>query len=450
MKAPLTTILKSIRRAMKKHKQIILIIATLLYLIPSSMAVSEDLLIDKTVALVNDNMILMSELQEEVMIQSQRLDLTQLSDYEIEQIAMEILQNMINNYLLEEQADQEEIVISDEKIEQKLKEQIDFFKSNFESETEFQGYLASHNTTEFELKKRYRELIERELKISKLIQMKLLPKVNITEDEIASFYEENKSELEESLTISLSGLKIPKLPSGENLSNLMNQFREYRKRALEGENFGELARKYSEAPDAKVGGLTAYFGRGEMLPEFEEVAFNLELGEISQPFLSSYGVHIIKLESRKEDQIRVRHITVPLQLKESEIKNIIEAASTAYNSLLLKESLQSIKDTISSKYDLECEIISLDSVTEDKLSTDYPALLPAIKEIEEGEISTPVEGSEAYYVIKVESKSGGETMSLNEARKYIKRILTNQEVEDLQSKWLEKLRDKAYIEIYSE
>lgn len=76
-----------------------------------------------------------------------------------------------------------------------------------------------------------------------------------------------------------------------------------------GKNFADLARDVSEDPGtAERGGDLGFFGRGEMVPEFEEAAFILEEGEVSGLVRSAYGYHIIKVEKKEDDRIRARHI----------------------------------------------------------------------------------------------------------------------------------------------
>ncbi len=88
----------------------------------------------------------------------------------------------------------------------------------------------------------------------------------------------------------------------------------YREQVLKGEDFGALAFKYSEDPgSAKKGGQLSAFGRGQMVPEFEEVAFKLRPGEISEVFETKFGFHFIQLLAKDGEVLVARHIL--LQVK---------------------------------------------------------------------------------------------------------------------------------------
>lgn len=78
----------------------------------------------------------------------------------------------------------------------------------------------------------------------------------------------------------------------------------------EGADFGEIAKKESDGPSAPDGGNLGEFGKGEMVKEFEEAAYALEPGQISDIVQTEFGFHIIKVESKKDDKITARHILV--------------------------------------------------------------------------------------------------------------------------------------------
>jgi peptidyl-prolyl cis-trans isomerase SurA len=93
---------------------------------------------------------------------------------------------------------------------------------------------------------------------------------------------------------------------------------EIRDRILNGEDFHELARKYSEDPSAQYNaGEMGYVGRGSMVPPYEAMAFRIKVGEISQPFESQFGFHIMQLIDRRGNEYNSRHILIsPVPSKE--------------------------------------------------------------------------------------------------------------------------------------
>lgn len=87
-----------------------------------------------------------------------------------------------------------------------------------------------------------------------------------------------------------------------------------RERVLKGEDMSALAAQYSEDPgSAKKGGQLSPFGRGKMVPEFEEVAFSLRPGEISEVFETKYGFHFIQLLAREGESVVAQHILLTVK-----------------------------------------------------------------------------------------------------------------------------------------
>ena len=99
--------------------------------------------------------------------------------------------------------------------------------------------------------------------------------------------------------------------SAKQKADVRNQLLEIRTRLLAGENFGELARKYSDDPSVlSNNGEMNWVGRGRMVPEYEAVAFRMKLGDISMPFESPFGMHIMQLLDRRGNEYNSRHILI--------------------------------------------------------------------------------------------------------------------------------------------
>ncbi len=145
-----------------------------------------------------------------------------------------------------------------------------------------------------EAQKKIKELVQ-EVKervlIESLIKAEILDKVEVTDEEAKKYYDENKTEFEEK----------EKAQARHILVATEEEALEIRKQLDEGTDFAELAtEKSTDKHTGQKGGDLGYFERGRMIAEFEEVCFNLEIGEISDPVKTQFGYHIIKLEDKKE------------------------------------------------------------------------------------------------------------------------------------------------------
>ena len=135
--------------------------------------------------------------------------------------------------------------------------------------------------------------------------LKLLKGITVTEDELTSFYDGNKYIFTESETVKASHILV----------NDERQAREIADEINGGLSFEEAATKYSHCPTNVVGGDLGYFERGKMVPEFETAAFNMKIGEISDPVKTDFGYHIIKLVDKKQGSVKTFD-EVKVQLKQ--------------------------------------------------------------------------------------------------------------------------------------
>ncbi len=94
---------------------------------------------------------------------------------------------------------------------------------------------------------------------------------------------------------------LPILPEGPVLDEAMNEMIGLRERILAGESFQQIASQYSDDGSAAAGGYLGTFGLGQMTYAFENAAFSLEVGELSEPVVTTFGIHLIKLDAKHDD-----------------------------------------------------------------------------------------------------------------------------------------------------
>lgn len=130
------------------------------------------------------------------------------------------------------------------------------------------------------------EQLKQMLRISMLQEKAAMEDIEVTEEEIEEYYEQQKAEIRASHI----------LVEDEETA------KEVKQKLDEGADFAELAKEYSTDSTAQNGGDLDWFGAGKMLPEFEEAAYSLDINEISEPVESMYGFHIIKVTDKKEKE----------------------------------------------------------------------------------------------------------------------------------------------------
>ncbi|MBZ5200082.1 peptidylprolyl isomerase [Planomicrobium chinense] len=155
--------------------------------------------------------------------------------------------------------------------------------------------------------------IETQVKIAKLLG----PNIDITDEEVKSYFEENKESLAQPEQVEASHILVETKEKADEVAAKLDN----------GEDFAELAKEYStDTATAESGGDLGAFGTGEMAPEFEEAAFAMKTDEISEPVETEYGFHIIKVTDKTEAQ------EATLENSKEQIKETLfdEALNTEY------------------------------------------------------------------------------------------------------------------------
>ncbi len=206
----------------------------------------------------------------------------------------QVLESLIEEELLYQQSLEQDVDVADEEVTNRFEQT----KSNFQSDEQFQQALSQAGLTPDQL----REQIRRSLAINQLITQEIGQDFSVSEEESREFYDNNPQFFEQGEQIEARHILLSTQGvEGEDATAAKREKAEELKQQLEnGADFAELAREESEGPSASQGGSLGTFGRGQMVPGFEEAAFELEEGEISDVVETQFGFHIIQVTNKIE------------------------------------------------------------------------------------------------------------------------------------------------------
>jgi len=263
----------------------------------------EEVSIDKkepAAAVVNGQRILMSSLDKKV--QEAKLSDPTLGSKgdiaELRKLRKEALNYLIDQELMFQEGRNSKLEPGDAEINVELMN----IKQRFPSQDVFEQALKQQNLTE----ERLRGVISRAMTIRKLIDEEIKPNAEpVTEKEVSDFYEENKEGFVETEKVKARHILIKLSPdaSDEEKEYAENEMKGILKEARDGADFAELAKKNSQCPSAPGGGDLGYFTRSQMVKPFEEAAFALKPGEISDVVETRFGYHIILVEDKKPERM---------------------------------------------------------------------------------------------------------------------------------------------------
>lgn len=271
-----------------------------------------------------------------------------------------VLDQIVNQMLLLQEANKKGISVDEESVDIFINEWLDNIKSSF-SEEELKTQLEQQGKTLEEVKEEVRDNYKKSLIINELIEEEVLKKKEILIPE----------------QVRASHILVDTL---EEANEILEELKE--------RDFGELASERSIDPSAKSNlGDLGYFGKGQMVKEFEDVAFSLPVGEMSEPVQTQFGYHIIKVEDKKEAQTRTLSDLTP-----EERNNVLAELQNAVDSYV--EELKDRSDII-----IFNEVLTEESVkeiveeeevekTEDEIEEEEQEIVEegGVEEIEEEEV----------------------------------------------------------------
>ncbi len=414
--------------------------------------IPEGVVIDQVIAVVGGNVVLQSELE------TQYLQATMEQGVQGEEntIKCGLLENMIYQKLLLNQAELDSVEISDGQVESELDRRLRYYISLFGSQDKFEEF---YQKSVVEFKEELREQV-RELLMVQSVEQTLTQDVKVTPTEIRQYYKNIPEDSIEFINSQVRLAQLVKLPpvNDEEVERVKNKLQEIRYRVLNGENFATLAILYSEDPgSAKQGGELGLFGRGEMYPEFEAAAFSLkEKGDISDIVKTDAGYHILQLIERRGEYVNVRHILLrpkvsPLDLVKAKkeldsIAGLIESGEYTFEEAVVKFS----EDPSKNNGGLLINPMTNTSLFEaDQLD---PKVFFVIDKLDVGDISAPVqfqtrEGKDAYRILYVKERTEPHKANLKQDYDRIQQWALEQKQQDELEKWVDEKVKNTYVKI---
>jgi peptidyl-prolyl cis-trans isomerase C len=211
-----------------------------------------------------------------------------------QQARKEILDDIINGELLVQEAERQKIRVAPQAIEERFED----IRARFPSEEAFKQYLGASGLTPERLKARIRD----ELLRQRLITKEILEGVSVSPQELETFFNDHRDDYSQEEEVHVRHILVVVTPdaSPEEDQKAKDRAKAVLAKARKGEDFAKLATEYSDGPTKAREGDLGYFGRGQTVKPFEEAAFKLKVGEISDLVRTQFGYHIIKAEGRRE------------------------------------------------------------------------------------------------------------------------------------------------------
>jgi peptidyl-prolyl cis-trans isomerase SurA len=411
----------------------------------------QSVLIDKVIAKVGSEHILLSEVEEEYSYAKTK-DPSLTDD-----IKCLIIDNMIAQKLVIYHAKIDSVEISEEEVETQLDYRFESILRQMNGdEAFFQDYYGA---TVAEMKERFRD-DQRHKILAEKMQFKLISEIEITPKEVEKFY---KGVPVDSLPYFKSEMEIseiiltPKVNESER-KKALDKITDLRKKVVSGEaTFADIASKYSQDPGSAIrGGDLGFAKRGVYVPEFEVTVFSLAKDEISEIIETEFGFHFLQLIERRGNTVRAKHVLIKPEItaddltlaknKLDSIRQLIASDSMTFETAVMKFSLKNLP-SYSNSGRVKNQNTNNTFFAADDLD---PDTYFAIFELKPGQLSTPLsiqlpDGQKAFRLIKLNTISKPHKANLKEDFDKIAGFAKEGKKNEYFLKWLKKKREETFI-----
>src|ERR1700689_1453255 len=433
---------------MRKVAQLCAIVIAQTLLLSPSHAQTRDIgvhgeMLDRIAAIVNDGLVLKSELDEQMDSVTKRLQEQKVALPTQSVLRQQVLDRLILQEIQAQRAKKVGLTISDEQLNGALQEIAQRNKIPFD---QLPTALAAQGVDY----KQYRESMRKELTLSTLRQRDVIAHINVTPHELEQFLARQQSAASnDEFNVSHILLSLPQAATPQQLEDITKKASDIAARASKGEDFGQLAIANSNSQTALDGGQLGW-RKGSQLPQFIlDLVVKMKPGEVSEPVRTPSGYHIVKLNERRGgdapviiNQIHVRHILMkPNELDDD--ATVREKLAKLRERILKGENFGGIAATASEDPGSAPDGGDLGWTGP---GTFVPEFDKAIADLKDNEITEPFKTRYGWHIVQMLGTRTYDSTDDVRRQKAFAAIRESKADEETEL-WLRRLRDDAFVEV---
>lgn len=422
----------------------------LLFALPLGLG-AQSTVIDQVIARVGSEYVLLSGLEEQFALAN-----SQTNEPLPPEARCQMLDRLLVGKLLLNQSKLDSIEVSDGEVESQLNARIDRILSYMGGSIEqFEDYYGQSITA---TKEQFREDLREQIATDRIRQT-VVSGVKVTPAEVKDFFANIPKDSLPYFNAEVEVGEIAVMPEAneETRAATIAKLQGIREQIISEElTFEEAARKYSRDGSAQAGGDLGWTKRGKFVPEFEAAAYNLDPGQMSDIVRSEFGYHLIKLQERRGNTIRVSHILISPEITEEDVEksrifldsiaNLVRLDSTTFSIAVKRHGFDKVQSynndgrmTNNASGNTFFEIGDLD-----------PDIYFAIDEMEVGEISDVMEfkgprGETMLRVVQLQSRTSPHRASLTQDYAKIQDATKSSKQQKHLSDWIEKTIGSTFV-----
>ena len=440
--AAMTAMMMTKQTQAGRHRLFALALGALLLLVTALPATAEREL-DRVIAVVNDDIILSSELDERLASLRMRMEQQGTPMPPDSQIRGQVLDHLISDRVQLQRARQAGLEVSDDELNQALQQiaaEHGMNLAQLPDALEAQGLDYAI----------FREEIRRELLQQEVQHQMLFREISVSDREIQEFLAqaEARGELESEYQVAHIMISIPSEEDGEDVTEARRDAERIYGELMEGADFAEMAVTYSDGQQALEGGDMGWRPGPELPSAFAERVVDMEPGQFTEPFRTSSGYHIIKLQDVRRDQEmmvperRARHILI-----RPDAINVPEEAQLKLERL--RREIEQGADFAELAREYSDDPVSAAEGGDlgwQQQGATAPQFEQVLDNLEEGELSEPFQTQFGWHLVELmETREQDRTSEMR--RQQAEQQIRNRKAQERMDGWLAKLREEAYVDI---
>jgi len=404
-------------------------------------------LVDRIVAIVDEEAILQSDLEREIELFKLEKEYAGEPVPEVTpEVRREMLDRLIESKLIIAAAKQADMTVDEEAIEQSVQEKIDQFVEHFGSMDDLRRELNRSGMTLVDYRARMKTQLKDQQYLRLVVGKFIRPNIEVLENEVRDYYLAHLDEMPaEPDSLTIANILVPVQPSVDVRQAIQAKIAEIQAALESGRSFADVAREYSEGPNAKRGGEVGVVAPGDLFdPNLDRAVFALSIAEVSQPVVSSVGVHLVRLDSVEDDGRRaISQVFLPIEVAQEDVDAARSAIDAARARILNGEPFGLVAAEVSGDPASAQNDGLLGTFRLEDLSSQFQA---ALAEAQVGEVTEPIFTPAGWYIFQVNARIAGHMYTYEELKDNLRQVVENQKIEIALGEYVEGLRAQFFID----
>lgn len=404
-------------------------------------------LLDRVIAIVDEEPVLMSELEREVALyRLERAQAGGAADAGDEAATRkEVLDRLIESKLMIAAAREAEIEVEDAAVQEDVEANIAELVRHFGSQATLESELERNGMNLADYRARTTAQLRDRRYMSAVVNRFVRSKVEVREDEVTAYYAAHKAEIVAAPdSVTLGSILVPIQPSEEAQRDLQRKLGSVMQELGAGRPFAEVAARHTEGPNRERGGSLGTLRRGDLYDRrLEEAVFALGAGETSRPIVTERGLHVMHVDAIEGEGRVVSQIFFPIQVTAADVDAARARADAAHARLLAGEKFATVAAEVSAEPSA-ARGGELGTFPVDDLSARFQE---ALKGRQPGQVTDPVQTPAGFYIFEVRARRAGRMPTYEEVRDNVRRAVESDKLQAELARYVAGLRERFYVQL---